>query len=173
MRFKFFIWAILVFALLGTHRQANAEDPEDVLQRRVGTWITETTSRKAEWTPEAVTSKGEETIRWMLDKRVLMFEGRSNPNARKSIGLMAYDPQTKLYRSWFFDNNGVIPRSDTTGKWDADNNTLHLRSDLGDGNLQQLKLVYTSKDRLDWTMDIRNKDGRLMMDVFGHTTRKK
>ena len=33
---------------------------EKILQRRVGTWVTETTLKKAEWTPEESTTKGEE-----------------------------------------------------------------------------------------------------------------
>jgi len=173
MKIKLSAWAIFVFALLGTDHHLNAEDPEEILQRRVGTWITETTSKKAEWTQKEVTTKGEETIRWKLDKSILEFEGWANPNNHKSLGLMVYDQQSQLYRSWFFNNQGVIPRSETSGSWDAESQTLHLRSDLGNGNMQQLNLVYTNKDRFDWTMIIRNKDGRLMMDVVGHTIRKK
>lgn len=164
---------VIFLLLLATNHYVIAEDPEEILQRRVGTWITQATSKKAEWTPEEVTTKGEETISWKLDKHVLEFEGWANPNNHKSLGLMVYDRQSKLYRSWFFNNHGVIPRSETAGTWDEENQTLHLRSDLGNGNRQDLKLVYTNKDRFDWTMVIRNKDGRLMMDVVGHSTRKK
>ena len=64
-------------------RAVNAEDAENaekILQRRVGTWVTETTLKKAWWTPEESTIKGEETVRWILDKRVLLTEGWAQPN---------------------------------------------------------------------------------------------
>ena len=164
--------AVVILASMGLFSRANGEDPDGILQRRVGTWKTETTYRKAEWTPEETTDKGEETIRWILDKRVLVSEGRSKSNDQKSTGLMVYDPQTKQYRSWFFDNTGNFPRSETIGTWDPQTETMHLRSDLGNGNKLNLKLVYTNKDRFDWTMVIRNQDDQLMMDVVGYTTRK-
>jgi hypothetical protein len=163
---------VALVALTGLSNNAIAEDPVEILQRRVGTWITETTYRKAEWTPDSVTTKGEETVRWILDNSVLSTEGWSNPGDNKSTGLIIYDQQTMQYRSWWFNNKGVLPRSDTTGKWDAESETILFRSDLRNGNRQTLNLVLTSKDRFDWTMIIRNQDGRLMMDVVGHTTRK-
>jgi hypothetical protein len=151
----------------------NGEDPEEILQRRVGTWITERTEKKAEWTPEEQTFKGEETTRWILDKTMQMHEGWSKPGDKKITGLLLYDKQEKVYRSWHFDNTGVFPRSETTGNYDDKTKTLHARSDLGNGNKLHAKLVFTNKERIDWTMVIRNNDGRLMMDVVGHLTRKK
>jgi Protein of unknown function (DUF1579) len=173
MRIRFSGLVVAIVALTGWINNVNAEDPAEILQRRVGTWITETTFRKAEWTREDMTTKGEETIDWSLDKNVLVTEGWSKPGDSKSTGLMVYDRQTKQYRSWWFDNKGVIPRGDTTGQWDAQSESLVFRSDLGDGNIQAMKLTFTNKDRIDWMMTIRNQDGRSMMDVVGHTTRKK
>ena len=171
MGLRFSGMVVGLVALMGLFNNVNAEDPAEILQRRVGTWITETTSRKAEWTPEKTKTTGEETIRWTLDKSVLVSEGWSRPGDHKSTGLMVYDQQTKQYCSWWFDNRGVIPRSDTTGQWDAQSESLNLHSDLGNRNTQTLKLVFTDKDRFDWTMIIRNQDGRTMMDMVGHTTR--
>ena len=102
-----------------------------------------------------------------------MHEGWSKPGDKKVTGLLLYDKQEKVYRSWHFDNTGVFPRSKTTGNYDDKTKTLHARSDLGNGNKLHVKLVFTNKDRIDWTMVIRNNDGRLMMDVVGHLTRKK
>jgi hypothetical protein len=172
MSFRFSGVVVALVALTGLSNKVNAEDPAEILQRRVGTWITETTYQQAEWTPEDTTTKGEETIRWSLDKSMLITEGWSKPGDNKSTGLMVYDQQTAQYRAWWFNNKGVIPRSDTTGGWDAGSESLVFRSDLGNGNRQTLQLTFTNKDRFDWTMIIRNQDGRLMMDVAGHTTRK-
>ena len=166
-------FGIAVFAAIGLCNNVNAEEPHDVLQRRVGTWITETTIKKAEWTPEEQTFKGEETTRWILDKSVQMHEGWKKPGDLKITGLLLYDKQEKVYRSWHFDNKGVFPRSETTGDYDDKTKTLHARSDLGNGNRLHAKLVFTNKDRIDWTMVIRNDDGRLMMDMVAHLTRKK
>ena len=91
----------------------------------------------------------------------------------KSTGLMVYDQQTKQYRNWWFDNKGVLPVAIIQGRWDAESETLLFRSDLGNGNIQTMNLVFTNKDRFDWTVIIRNQDGRLMMDMVGHTVRKK
>jgi hypothetical protein len=91
---------VALVALTGLSNNAIAEDPVEILQRRVGTWITETTYRKAEWTPDSVTTKGEETVRWILDNSVLSTEGWSNPGDNKSTGLIIYDQQTMQYRYW-------------------------------------------------------------------------
>ena len=173
MRLQHFVLMVALVASTASVNNINAADPAEILQRRIGTWITETTSRKAVWTPKQMTTKGEETIRWTLDKHVQVTEGWSKPDDNKSTGMMVYDKQAKQFRSWWFNNKGVFPLGETIGKWDAKNETLHFSTDLGNGNKQDLKLVFTNNDRFDWTMIIRNQDGRLMMDVFGHTTRKK
>ena len=168
-----FAFSIAVFAAIGLYNDATAEEPHDVLQRRVGTWVSELTHKKAEWTPKETTYKGEETTRWILDKNVQMHEGWSKPGDRKETGLMLYDKQDRVFRSWHFDNKGIFNRTETTAEWDAKTETLNFRSDLGNGNKLRAKIVFTDEDRLEWTMVIRNDDGRLMMDVVGHLTRKK
>ena len=162
----------LLLLATGITNGLRAETPTEVMERRIGTWITETTSREAAWTPEKTITKGEETIRWTLDKRVMATEGWAQPGDLKSTGMLLYDEQTGQYRSWWFNNKGIFPRYETIGRWDANTETLELRSDL-DGNKQTVKLVFTNKDRIDWTMVIKNRDDELMMDVFGHTIRKK
>lgn len=86
--------------------------------------------------------------------------------------MMLFDEERQQIRGWWFNNKGVFPRSETIGQWVAKTETLHLRSEF-DGNNQIVKLVFTNKDRIDWTMVIKNNDGDLMMDAVGHTARKK
>ena len=135
-------FGITVCAAIGLCNNVNAEEPNEVLQRRVGTWINEVTQKKAEWTPEEKTYKGEETTRWILDKTVQVHEGWQKPGDLKTTGLILYDKQAKLFRAWQFNNKGVFPRSETTGQWDAKTETLSSRSDLGNGNKLRLKIVY-------------------------------
>ena len=135
-------FGIAVCAAIGLCNNVNAEEPNEVLQRRVGTWINEVTQKKAEWTPEEKTYKGEETTRWILDKTVQVHEGWQKPGDLKTTGLILYDKQAKLFRAWQFNNKGVFPRSETTGQWDAKTETLSSRSDLGNGNKLRLKIVY-------------------------------
>ena len=166
-------FGIAVFAAIGLYNNATAEEPNEVLQRRVGTWVNEVTKKKAEWTPEETTHKGEETTRWILDKTVQVHETWAKPGDLKATGLILYDKQAKLFRWWQFDNKGNFPRSESTGQWDAKTETLNFRSDLGNGNKLRLKIVFKNKDRIDWTVVIRNDDGRLMLDYIGRLTRKK
>jgi hypothetical protein len=166
-------FGIAVFAATGLCNNVNAEEPNDVLQRRVGTWVNEVTHKKAEWTPEETVYKGEETTRWILDKTVQIHEGWQKPGDLKTTGLLLYDKQAKLFRGWQFNNKGVFPRSETTGNYDDKTKTLHARSDLGNGNNLHGKIVFTNKDRIDWTVVIRGDRGQLMLHYVGRLTRKK
>ena len=47
------------------------DDPLEPLNRRVGTWVNKIHEKRAEWTPEERTFTGEETIKWVLDKKFI------------------------------------------------------------------------------------------------------
>ncbi len=61
--------ALAALAIL-TSAQAD-DDPLEPLNRRIGTWANTTHQKQAVWTPEERTTTGEETSKWILDKKFI------------------------------------------------------------------------------------------------------
>jgi len=64
--------ALSALAIL-TSAQAD-DDPLEPLNRRIGTWANTTYQKQAAWTPEERTTTGEETIKWILDKKFIQID---------------------------------------------------------------------------------------------------
>ena len=61
------------------------DDPLEPLNRRVGAWVTKEYLKKAVWTPEAQTNTGVETIKWVLDKKLIQGDVIF-PDGKKLVG---------------------------------------------------------------------------------------
>ena len=150
------------------------DDPLEPLNRRVGAWDTEVYQKKAAWTPEPQTSAGEETVRWVLDKKFIQGEVLNKDSDAKGRFLVMYDADAKVYRSWFFGNQpGQFPRGETVGRWDPKKERMNWKMDFGDGLRGEMYFQYTGQDKMEWAMTIHDAAGALMMDIGGVQTRKK
>jgi hypothetical protein len=147
------------------------DDPLEPLNRRVGTWVNKDYHKKAEWTPEAGTTTGEETIRWVLDKNFIQGD-TSYPDGKKGRGLANYDPHAKVYRSWYFNNRSAFPRGESIGRWNAEKERMDWASDFGNGVTGKMVFQYTGKDKMEWSLEAHDANGKLMLDIGGTQTRK-
>ena len=121
--------ALSALAIL-TSAQAD-DDPLEPLNRRIGTWANTTYQKQAAWTPEERTTTGEETIKWILDKKFIQIDV-TNADDTKGRSLITYDSEAKVYRSWFFGNQNEFPRGDSIGRWDPKTDRRDWTLDLGD-----------------------------------------
>ena len=149
-----------------------ADDPIEPLNRRVGVWTTKTTFKKVEWTPEERTVTGVETIKWILDNKLLQGDVVA-ADGTKSHWLMNYDAEAEVYRYWYFDNKNSFPRGNSVGHWNARSGRIDWNVDVGNGFRGKSSWQYSSKDKLDWSMTVSDPNGKLMMDMRGTLTRNK
>ena len=161
--------ALSALAIL-TSAQAD-DDPLEPLNRRIGTWANTTYQKQAAWTPEERTTTGEETIKWILDKKFIQIDV-NNADGTKGRSLITYDAEAKVYRSWFFGNQNEFPRGESIGRWDSRTDRMDWTLDFGGDLRGKMFFQLSGKDKMDWALTIRDGSGKLMMKTGGSQTRK-
>jgi hypothetical protein len=143
-----------------------------VLNRFLGTWDTDMVAKKSEWTPKEVNSKGMSKFEWMLDGRFMSSQSKSTgPDKVESFQLMTYHPGDKKFFLWFFDSNGMV--SEAQGQWDADNQILTWKSDIDENLASTNQVRFTDRETIDWTMMVKDKTGKVYLDLRGKMKRRK
>lgn len=127
--------------------------------------------KKAEWAPDAGTTTGEETIRWVLDKNFIQGD-TSYPDGKKGRFLTNYDPEAKVYRTWYFDNRNVFPRGEAIGRWNAEKERMDWVVNYGNGVTGKMVFQFSGKDKMEWSLKAHDTHGKLMFDIGGTQTRK-
>ncbi len=74
--------------------------------------------------PDGLKLQGVETIEWALGKKLLQGKQKQPPGNLEPLSLMAYDTQSNVFRSWYFDSSGTLARGELTGQWDEGTTTL-------------------------------------------------
>jgi hypothetical protein len=143
-----------------------------VLGRRVGTWETKTTIKPCVWMTEGATSTGVETIRWSLGGQLLEGRQKSSHQGTESLSLMTYDARDQVYRAWFFDSDGYIPRAESVGRWDPASEILTFEADQKDEfhSVFRMKLIGNDTVRVQGIW--KDKDGRSLLHLDGTSTRQ-
>jgi uncharacterized protein (TIGR03067 family) len=147
-----------------------ANPPElKVLETRIGTWTTETVFKPGPWNPTERKVTGTETTEWILGGRVQRTRNANRPANPDSMLLLTYDPQAKVFRSWFFDDQGG--HNEMTGKWDEAAQTLNWTAE-NNGFPIAAATHFVDSDNIDWKLTIMNPDGKIMLEVIGKLVRK-
>jgi hypothetical protein len=142
-----------------------------VLQRRVGTWDVETTIRPCVWSPGGEKTTGVETIEWALGRQLLRISNVSSAGVDKSLAMMAYDPRTDTYASWFFDSSGFFPRTPTRGRWDEETQKFTFQGEA-DGIVSAFHVRLVENTRFEFEGLWTGKDGRVYLDMRGTGKRR-
>ncbi len=142
-----------------------------LLGRRVGTWATETTIRPCVWFSEGSTSKGIETVRWVLGGQFTETNAKNLTTGVSSRSLVSFDRKSKTYRSWYFDSNGTFPQSKSVGTWDEATQTFTFVS--SDDNMRSTtKLLLIGDDAAKWTGIWKNDEDQVLLDMTISVNRK-
>jgi hypothetical protein len=169
----FHILAVVVMsASVALGGEGPAKPPElKVLQRFVGAWDAETVSKPAVWTPKEVREKYVEVRELVVDGWFVEGKGRSaDGKAALFSWMMTYDPTKKEYREWLFLAGGVS--AEWSGPWDEAAKTFSLTGDAGGGITSKLTVRLIDKDRMEFSIVAKGRDGKLYQDGKGTLTRR-
>jgi Protein of unknown function (DUF1579) len=144
-----------------------------VLEDMIGTWDEVVTVKPAEWTPASETRTSVTRRSWSLGGKLMRSDGTWQPTKTEFLYLVAYDAAARVYRCWYFDTTGEMPREPMTGTWDAESRTLTWTVTDGAGNQTVAKHKIIDKDRHDWTMVVTNRDRKVVLDFSAKCTRRK
>jgi hypothetical protein len=142
-----------------------------VLARRLGEWAGEITIRRAAWTPFEGKLRSQESVKVVLGRRFIEERGTSQPGGGESRLLVTWDATKKVYRSWYFDSDGLT--SESTGKWDAKARTLTWTSPLEGGGTMTTVWKFVDDDTFTWELLAKDKKGKVLLDMSGKSKRKK
>jgi hypothetical protein len=86
---------------------------------------------------------------------------------------MTYDPTVGKYRSWYFDSATGIPRDLVTGTWDEATATMTWEGVDPNGYRTKGTHRIVNEDHQEWTVTATNREGKIVMDLSGKSTRRK
>lgn len=139
----------------------------------VGTWDEEMTGKPTEWVPNAVKSTAVTKRSWAMGGKFIQGEGAWIPDKNAFLHLMGYDADAKVYRTYYFDSAGTMPRSIAKGEWDAKTRTLSTIDTDEGGNKTTVTHTVKDKDTTEWTMIVTNPAGKVVLDFAGKCKRRK
>jgi len=142
-----------------------------VLEKRIGTWTTETVVKPGPWNPTGQKATGVETTEWILGGRFLQTRNANRPANPDNMSLCTYDPQLKAFRTWYCDDQGFV--NDMTGQWDEAAQTLNWTSEAKNGFRATAAMRIAGPDNIEWQMAVKDADGKVMLEMAGKLERKK
>ena len=166
--------AVLAATLLATSdvrgQESKTPPPEmKILQKIVGAWQDDSTSKVAEWTPEETRAKTTSKANRTLGGRFVLSRVCDSEGKLSSIHLFTYDEEQQVYRQWFFDSNGATVES--TGKWDESNSTLSFTNEK-QGITGVFSIHFVGEDTMQWSVVSKDQQGKVYLDIHGKTTRQ-
>jgi hypothetical protein len=166
--------ALLVLTSPAAVRAADPPKPaHPFLAEMAGTWDDTITNKPSVWLPEAATQTAVTTKTLTLGGRVVRSEGTIAPADVQFLALLAYDPQAKEFRNWYFDAAGTFPRGTTKGTWDDRTKTITWAGTDEDGNKSAGTTRVVDKDTHEWTLTVTDPAGKVLLDMRGKNARRK
>jgi hypothetical protein len=168
-------YAIAAVSLSITSASSHAAEVADLppehklFDHLLGNWRQTGTFFKAEWTPKQTQLTGTASCTRILDGR--FFEAKLNWREGSLLILKTYDAQRKSYRRWDFNSNGQA--SESIGKWDEDAKTMTWTHTTGDGLISTVTDRYVDADTLEWSLVIKDRNGKVYLHLEGKSTRVK
>jgi hypothetical protein len=139
-----------------------------ILEDMIGEWDEEMTNKRAGDTTKSVTKKT-----WALGGKFIRMDGAWNPGKNEFHSLLAFDPMTKNYRTWYFDSSGTMPRNPMTGEWDAKARKMSWKA-VDEGGITTVGVTtVVDKDNHHWTVKVTDKDGGILAELEGVNKRRK
>jgi hypothetical protein len=136
-----------------------------VLERRIGTWDTEQTIKPGVWVPDGSKTTGVETVEWTLDKKLIQIKHKQQPGNLEALSLVGFDTRSSVFRTWFFDSSGNLPRSEITGQWDEPTQALTFKSTDPEEVTVTSTQKFVGPARIETRSVWRAKDGTILMEI--------
>ena len=164
---------IFLFSACNGTTSAAAETPKQIMNGWVGTWQVELQLKKSLLTPEPITVRGTETIRWALNKQFLQSEQSYAEGAYKKLVLTRYDANEGVFLFWDFDSNGSFPMGVTRGKWDAEKREIAIHGEYFGGTTATGAIRWSDEDHAEMNLRVMSADGTVLLDLNAKSERSK
>ena len=92
--------------------------------------------------------------------------------AVEGLALMGYDAEDNVYRQWYFDSTGALPRGQGAGKWNAATRTFTWKGGPVNGITSTQTHRFIDRDTLVWKMVSRDRSGKVRLDMEAKARRK-
>ena len=144
----------------------------DMLSRFVGTWKLSTTAKPAKWLPDGGTFTGQESTVWALKNRVILIRDMSQPDGKKGLWIVTYDPRQNAYPLWGFDSKGLMG-AQWRLTWDKATSTASgIGTDMPANWTSGGKNHFPDADTNLVTAWIKDENGELLLDHEGKKARQ-
>jgi len=153
----------------GVVRQAEVSEEMKILERRLGTWDSETTYNEAALTPKERKFVGVETTTREMNGKFIQSKTRGDTG--ESLMMTTWDAGRKAYRASYYDSEGVM--TEARGQYDARAGTLTWTSNPAEGVTSTTVWKFVDDDTFVWVMVSKDSKGTVLLDIKGKMTRKK
>jgi len=160
----------LLSALPGEAQDATTteQSPElKVLDRRLGNWRQTYNFFKAEWTPKQTQLTGTASCTRILG-RFYEMKLKGPEGTLDHLILMTYDEQRKSYRRWDFNSDSA---SESIGRWDADAKSMTWSHTRDDGLTSTVIDRHVDADTMEWSLVIKDRNGKVYLHLEGNSKR--
>ena len=164
----------LLAALPGEAQEATTTEQSTelkVFDHYPGNWRQTATLFKAEWTPKQTQLTFTASRTRILDGRFMETKLSGPEGTPNHLILKTYDAQRKSYRRWDFNSNGQA--SESIGKWDADAKSMTWSHTMDDGLTNTTTDRHVDADTMEWSMVIKDRNGKVYLHMEGKATRVK
>jgi len=144
---------------------------QKVFDHSPGNWRQTGTFFKAEWTPKQTQLTGTASCTRILNGRFIETKLKGPEGTPYHLILMTYDAQRKSYRRWDFDSDGQA--SEYIGKWDADAKSMTWSQTMGGSLTNTIADRYVDADTSEWSLVIKDRNGKVYLHVEGNSKRVK
>lgn len=140
------------------------------LQPLIGEWDSDFINGPSVVSPKGGVSKGKVTAKWILDGRFLL--GSSEVEKHRSIWVIGYDTNKKVFQNVRFTNAGLIEQS--IGQWNDDTHSFVWKVvNEPEGITRTSTLRIIGKDSVQSHVLAKDKTGRVQTDLTIKSIRRK
>jgi len=146
-----------------------------VLDHYVGTWHGKMQVPPTQENPQGLTVEGTVHADWIVDGRWLRqevdFEPAGGHSGMAVCTMMTYDPKTKKYLLYSFQQSGKVDSA--TATWDEAAKTMtSVLQSAPNGPVVTVKANFSKEGTENWTMFIHDPDGNLVGKVQGQNVKQ-
>lgn len=155
--------------LVFTYRK-QAPPGRQVLDRFLGSWRTDYTLPKAEWTPVELSGSADLMFRRVLGGRFIQ-EQATHADGKEGSVMYTYEEAQNRYRAWWFSSTGDT--SESSGEWDGDSKTLTWTAVQGaEAGFTTTSSHHFLDDRhFEWSVAVRDRAGTVLFRMDGKAVR--
>jgi hypothetical protein len=157
----------LIVAQSTAHAQEATPDGLKALNHFVGSWNTTATNK----TDGSKTTVGEST-NWILKDRFILGRESSQPDGVKSLWLMTFEPESKTYPFWYFNNKGGLG-AEWGSTWNGATKTLTGKAtDTPPGWTSGGTNHFPDENTNNAAFWMKDDSGKMLFDVEAKKTRQ-